>query len=97
MEKVPIKNSKITARKESDGNAILFDHEKNSIFILNQTGLFIWNLCDGNHNVNKIIEKISISFSGIDKICINKNQLNNKIGLFLGELEKHEMINFIDN
>jgi len=53
----PKVNEKIVLREEGD-EAFLFNPDSGDIKILNETGLFIWKLCNGKNSKNDIISKI---------------------------------------
>lgn len=55
-------------------------------FDLDDVGAFIWNLCDGNHQVKEIIEKVKSEFG--DKV----EPASNRVDLFMRQLRKGNFI-----
>ena len=55
MGKMLVANPEIVFREEID-EAILFDPRTGAIKILNETGAFIYQLLDGKHSQNDIVE-----------------------------------------
>ncbi len=62
---VPAKNPEVTVREEmeEDGKYILFNAENELILVINQTGKFILDNCDGEKTVGQIIGDIETDFS----------------------------------
>ena len=44
-------NPDVVLREEDEDGGLLFNPDTNQIRVLNHTGLFIWKLCDGSHNL----------------------------------------------
>jgi hypothetical protein len=63
---------------------MLYDLTGKTIHVLNETASFIWNCCDGNHNVNDMAKKTSGLFnipsektiSDIEDCLANFKELN---------------------
>lgn len=62
---VPIKNPEVTIRDEmeEDGKYLLFNAENELILVINSTGKFILDNCDGEKNVRELIQMINNEFS----------------------------------
>lgn len=55
--------------RDEDGEVLLFEHGKEGnvkISLLNKTAYAIWDLCDGNNNVDDIVAIFSQKFEDID-------------------------------
>jgi hypothetical protein len=87
------------ARKENivvhnaDNETLVYDLNLNKAFLLNETSAFIWNLCDGKHDINQIrvqVEKKFKQSATEDFIWLAIDQLN-KDSLIenFGELPNH--------
>jgi len=57
-----VKNPDIVLREEDEGGALLFNPDTGAVRLLNLTGLVIWKLCDGKHDLKSITEELSQSF-----------------------------------
>jgi hypothetical protein len=57
---IPIKNPEVTIREEieEDGKHILFNAENEIILVINPTGKFILEKCNGKRTVGEIIKNI---------------------------------------
>jgi hypothetical protein len=56
---IPMKNPEVTVREEmeEDGKYILFNAENELILVVNPTGKFVFDNCDGKKTVGQIIRK----------------------------------------
>ena len=61
MEK-PKARQDITVQNMGD-EVLLYDSDRESVHILNHTAHAIWNLCDGNHTIEEIQQKMQKQFS----------------------------------
>jgi methyltransferase-like protein len=62
---IPIKNQEVTIREEieEDGKYILFNAENELILVINPTGKFILENCNGERTVGDIIKNIRENFT----------------------------------
>lgn len=62
---IPIKNSAVTIREEieEDGKYILFNAENELILVINPTGRFIFDNCNGEKTIGQIIKDIEDCFT----------------------------------
>ena len=77
----PKVDEKIILREEGS-EAFLFNPDTGIIKTLNDTGIFIWKLCDGKHSEECIIGKITKHYEGI-----SKEEAKNDVLEFLKKLE----------
>lgn len=75
---VLIKNPEVTVREEmeEDGKYILFNAENELILVVNATGKFILDSCDGQKTVGQVIRDIADKFTveeNMDLSAIVKN------------------------
>ena len=68
-ENILVKNPNIVTRQEKD-EALLFNPQDGNLLCINQTGIFIWNLCNGKNNQESIIDKMLVEYqiNSIDKV-----------------------------
>ncbi|MHA1704735.1 MAG: PqqD family protein [Promethearchaeota archaeon] len=62
---IPVKNSAVTIREEmeEDGKYILFNAENELILVINPTGRFILDNCNGEKTISQIIKDIENCFT----------------------------------
>ena len=60
-KKYPVRNPDIVARKEQK-EALLFNPSDGHMLCINRTGMFVWDLCDGDNTGAGIIEKITETY-----------------------------------
>jgi SynChlorMet cassette protein ScmD len=54
--KIPLANSRLVLREESDDWALLFDPETGETFSLNPVGVFIWKHLNGQNSIDRIMD-----------------------------------------
>ncbi len=61
---IPLQNSQVTIREEmeEDGRYVLFNADNELILVINDTGKFILENCDGSKNIGQIIDEITLQF-----------------------------------
>lgn len=57
LHKRPLQNPDVWLRQTRDENAI-YDPASGSVYLLNETALAIWNLCDGETTVEEMVTAI---------------------------------------
>jgi hypothetical protein len=60
-----LRNPDVVLREEDADGGLLFNPDTNQIRVLNHTGLFIWKLCDGGHDLQAIITGIRETYEGV--------------------------------
>jgi hypothetical protein len=62
-------NPDIVCREEGD-EALLFDPETERVKVLNATGLMLWNLCDGSHSQDDLVQALVTKYPdvGVDTL-----------------------------
>ncbi len=59
--------------REEDDEAFLFNPDTAAIKTLNETGVFIWKLCDGRHSKDDIVKKVTESYDVKSKDIAQKD------------------------
>ncbi len=69
---VPIKGPDVTIREEmeEDGKYMLFNAENELILVINKTGKFILDNCDGKKNVAQLTEAIEENYAVSEDMCL---------------------------
>ncbi len=60
-----IRNPDVVVHEEDPDGALVFNPDTDQIKAFNQTGFFIWRLCDGSHDMGKIITRVREAFNGV--------------------------------
>ena len=60
-----IKNPDVVVREEDSDGALIFNPDTDQIRVLNSTGLFVWEMCDGSNDLHSILSDMSESFDEI--------------------------------
>jgi methyltransferase-like protein len=64
--KRPKKLSSLSYRAIGDETIILDTKINREVHQLNALGTFIWDLCDGQHTVNNIVDKVCEEFESVE-------------------------------
>ena len=70
---IPIKNQEVTIREEieEDGKYVLFNAENELILVINSTGKFILENCNGERTVGDIVKNIQKNFTVKEDMDLN--------------------------
>lgn len=60
-----VRNPDVVTREKSDDGVLLFNPDNSDIKVLNETGMFIWNLCDGSRSIEDIVEAFKAEFDEV--------------------------------
>jgi len=60
-----IRNPDVVLREEDPDGGLVFNPDTNQIKVVNVTGLFVWQLCDGSHDLPGIVSALQESFDGV--------------------------------
>jgi len=59
-----IRNPDVVLREEEADGGLLFNPDTNQIRVVNATGLLIWKLCDGEHDLAAMSRALDKAFEG---------------------------------
>lgn len=82
-----VQNPDVVLREESKEGVLLFNPETNQVLVLNTTGFFIWNHCNGAHSTKDIHASVLKAFEDVPR-----DQAKNEIDDFLIQLESKGFI-----
>jgi hypothetical protein len=82
---IPERRDDVICREEEFG-AIIFDPLAGRMHRLNVSGFDIWNLCDGNTDVDTIAEKMA------EKEGEDVEQVKSAVDTFLKDMEERKLI-----
>jgi hypothetical protein len=72
----------IIARPEGDaGEMLLFDPESERVKVLNRTGAWVWELCDGRHSQANVIDALVAAYPSM-----TQNEVAADVRAFLQDL-----------
>ncbi len=78
-------------REEDPDGGLLFNPDTNQIRVINHTALFVWQLCDGSHDLPSILSEVRESFDAVpeDQVSSDVNKfIEDMIGSgFIGIVE----------
>ena len=60
-KKYPVRNPDIVARKEQK-EALLFNPSDGHMLCINEVGMFVWDLCDGDNAGTGVIKKMTEAY-----------------------------------
>lgn len=90
--KLYIGNPEVVLREEDPDGGLLFNPDTNQVKVLNHTGLFIWKLCDGKHDMEAIVSELNQNYESVPKDLVSEQittYLNDMISSgFIGIIEE---------
>ena len=60
-----LKNPDVVVKEEDDGCALLFNPDNDQVRVLNRTGFYIWNLCQGSLGVASMASRVQEGFEPV--------------------------------
>jgi hypothetical protein len=58
-------NPDVTLREATEQGGLLFNPDTNQVQVLNSTGVFLWDLCDGTHTLEQLFQALDQEFDHI--------------------------------
>ena len=86
MSEYLVADPEVVFRDEGEDGAILFHPVTGEVKILNETGAFIFKLCDGKHTKTDIINSMANTFK------VDRNTVEQDVDIFLKELTKKGLV-----
>jgi hypothetical protein len=87
-----MRNPDVVLHEEDPDGALVFNPDTDQIKVLNQTGFFVWRLCDGGHDMERIIARVRETFDGVpeDQVLVQvQDFVNDMVGAgFIGTVEE---------
>ncbi len=68
MVRCPQQNPSVVLREEIDNNALLYNMERDEVFLINRSAFIIWKLCDGTRSHDQITEELKKNFAVSEEI-----------------------------
>ncbi len=60
-----IRNPDVVLREEDEDGGLLFNPDTNQVKVINATGLFIWQQCDGTHDLTDVVTALQEAFDEV--------------------------------
>ncbi len=86
-----MRNPDIVLREEDEDGALLFNPGTNQVRVINLTGLFIWQHCDGQSKLEEILEAMLEAFEDVPA-----NQVGQHVQEFLDGRLRSGFIGMVD-
>lgn len=90
LKSVPLRSPSVVTRKTGNEYVLVpvanNIADMNSVYTLNETGAFLWELIDGENNIEDMIEAL------IREYDINEATASNDVFEFIGEMYKYLII-----
>jgi len=87
-----IKNPDVVLTEEDADGALVFNPDTDQIRVLNHTGFFIWQLCNGSKDMAGLISAVKESFEAVPEDQVSKQTeefVNEMVGSgFIGTVEE---------
>ena len=87
-----IRNPDVVLHEEDPDGALVFNPDTDQIKVLNQTGFFIWQLCDGSLDKQGIVRRVRDSFDKVPEDQVSgqvEEFVNDMVGSgFIGTVEE---------
>ncbi len=87
-----MKNPDVVIHEEDPDGALVFNPDTDQIRVLNQTGFYIWKLCDGSHDMQSITSSIQESFDRVPE-----DQVSEQVEVFVNEMVTAGFIGTVDD
>ncbi len=87
-----MRNPDVVVHEEDRHGALLFNPDNDGIRLLNATGRFIWDLCDGKRDFPQLVSALRRSFSDVPD-----EEVEGHVSGFLEEMIKSGFIGTMDD
>lgn len=84
-------NPDVVLHEEDPDGALVFNPDTDQIKVLNETGLFIWRLCDGSHDMAGIIARVRETFDEVPE-----DQVSGQVQDFINDMVGSGFIGIVD-
>jgi hypothetical protein len=87
-----IRNPDVVLHEEEPDGALIYNPDTDQIRVLNQTGFFVWQLCDGSHDMQSLVAGVRDSFDKVPDDNVSgqvEDFVNEMVGAgFIGTVEE---------
>ena len=83
-------NPDVVLREEDPDGGLLFNPDTNQLRVLNHTGLFIWMLCDGRHDLQGMISGLQEAYDSVPE-----DQVADQVRTYVDEMVSSGFIGIV--
>ena len=87
-----IQNPDVVLKEEDTDGALVFNPDTDQIRVLNPTGFFIWQLCDGSRDLDGIVFAVNNHFEGVPE-----DQAAEQVEAFVSEMVEAGFIGTLED
>jgi hypothetical protein len=87
-----IRNPDVVLREEEADGGLLFNPDTNQIRVVNSTGLLIWKLCDGRHDLADMSKALEEAFEGADS-----DQARKDVRIYIEDMKNTGFIGIMES
>ncbi|MCK5037291.1 MAG: PqqD family peptide modification chaperone [Candidatus Sabulitectum sp.] len=62
---VYVQNPDIALREEDESGSLLFNPDSGEVLVINDTGRFIWDLCEKGSSISKIVKQFNKEYENL--------------------------------
>ena len=86
-----MKNPDVVVREEDEDGALIYSPDTDQIRVLNPTGFFIYQLCDGSNDLNGIILAVKNTFKDVPD-----DQVSSQVGEYIDDMLNSGFIGILE-
>ena len=86
-----MKNPDVVVREEDEDGALIYNPDTDQIRVLNPTGFFIYQLCDGSNDLNGIILAVKNTFKDVPD-----DQVSSQVGEYIDDMLNSGFIGILE-
>lgn len=87
-----LRNPDVVLREEDPDGSLLFNPDTNQVKVINPTGLFIWQQCDGQNGMDEIVQAIQQAFEEVPA-----DQIRQDVQIFLDGMQQTGFIGVVES
>jgi hypothetical protein len=87
-----MRNPDVVIHEEDPDGALVYNPDTDQIRVLNRTGFFVWQLCDGSHDIKSITSRIQESFDRVPE-----DQVSEQVAVFVNEMTSAGFIGTVED
>jgi hypothetical protein len=84
-------NPDVVLREEDEDGALIFNPDTNQIKVINPTGLFIWQQCDGSKDLSGIVSAMKESYDEVPE-----DEVSEQVEKFIDDMVKTGFIGTVE-
>jgi len=85
------RNPDVVVKEEDEDGALVFNPDTDRILVLNPTGFFIWQQCDGSRTLAEIVQTVADNFTDIPH-----DEMENQVTTYVSEMVSAGFIGMVE-